>query len=301
MSGPIADELAGRRLGGVVLVLLGFTAFSTGGVILRFIETHDGWAILFWRSVPWALSIAVALAWRDRASPIRALRRAGPVAFGVGACVTGAAVGYIFAVQHTTVANVVFTFSATPFVTAVLGLLLLREPVASRTWAAIAAALAGIALMVGDGLGQGSWLGNLLALGASLSFAMMLILLRWAGQADTLPGAMWGGLISIAVGALLAEDLALSTSDLAWCAVFGTVNMSLGLALLTMGARHIRAAETALLGLAESVLAPIWVWLAVGEQPSALTLAGGTIVVAAVAIQALGAVVGGRRLSPARG
>jgi drug/metabolite transporter, DME family len=56
--------------------------------------------------------------------------------------------------------------------------------------------------------------------------------------------------------------------------------------LLTLGARLIPAAQVALITLLEVVLGPLWVWLAVGEEPTAATLAGGAIVVVAVVIQA---------------
>jgi drug/metabolite transporter (DMT)-like permease len=61
--------------------------------------------------------------------------------------------------------------------------------------------------------------------------------------------------------------------------------MGLGLAFLTMGARLLPAAEVALITLLEIVLGPLWVWLALSEHPSTATLVGGTIVVAAVALQ----------------
>ena len=57
--------------------------------------------------------------------------------------------------------------------------------------------------------------------------------------------------------------------------------------LLTLGARRLPAAETALLSLTETVLGPIWVWLAIDETPSLLTLAGGLIVMIAVVGHAL--------------
>jgi drug/metabolite transporter (DMT)-like permease len=155
------------------------------------------------------------------------------------------------------------------------------------------AALAGVLLMVGDGLEGGGWRGNLFALAAACSFATMLVLLRGAGQADMLPGSLWGAIISITVGALLAGDLVLGTSDLIWCAAFGTVNMTLKLVLLTQGARYLLAAETALLSLTESVLAPLWVWLVFAETPGPLTLVGGAVVFAAMVWQ----VVGDRRRS----
>ncbi|MFO1070980.1 MAG: DMT family transporter [Geminicoccaceae bacterium] len=276
-----------RHRGGVLLVFLSFVAFSTGGVILRFIDTDDGFAILFWRSVPWLAAMLLFVSWRNGWRLLGPMRHAGPSAVLVGLGVTGSACGYIFGVQLTTVANVVFTFSATPFLTALLARWLLGERVSTRTWIAIAAALTGIGLMVGDGLETGSWLGNLLALGASLSFSLTLIVLRRAGQSDMLPGTVWGGIISLLVGGLLAGDLGLSATDIAWCAAFGISNMTVGLVLLTLGARHVPAAETALLALTESVLAPIWVWLVFSEQPGPLTLAGGLVVLAAVAWRAL--------------
>jgi drug/metabolite transporter (DMT)-like permease len=145
--------------------------------------------------------------------------------------------------------------------------------------------------MVGGSLSGGHWIGNLLALGSSCSFAIVLVLLRRAGRVDMLPGALWGAIVSLSVGGLLAHDLWISPTDIGWAMAFGSVNMTLGLALVTLGARHVPAAETALIGLTESVLAPVWVWLFLAEDPGVLTLVGGTVVLAAVA----GQVIVGRR------
>ena len=46
-------------------------------------------------------------------------------------------------------------------------------------------------------------------------------------------------------------------------------------------------AEITLLMLLEVVAAPIWAWIGVGEVPAYLTLAGGTIVLIAVVVQAV--------------
>ena len=64
--------------------------------------------------------------------------------------------------------------------------------------------------------------------------------------------------------------------------------MGIGLAFLTIGARLIPPAQVAIISLLEVVLGPLWVWLAYDERPSAATLAGGAIVVAAVVVQAVG-------------
>ena len=68
----------------------------------------------------------------------------------------------------------------------------------------------------------------------------------------------------------------------------GTLLYRLGFALLTVGARLIPAAQVGLITLLEVVLGPLWVWLALDEQPSTLTLVGGAIVIVAIVIQTSG-------------
>ena len=85
-----------------------------------------------------------------------------------------------------------------------------------------------------------------------------------------------------------------SRSDVAVLAALGVGQMGIGLAFLTIGARLIPPAQVAIISLLEVVLGPLWVWLAYDERPSAATLAGGAIVVAAVVVQAVGGVPGGR-------
>ena len=63
----------------------------------------------------------------------------------------------------------------------------------------------------------------------------------------------------------------------------GCVQLSLGFFLFVRGAPHLSAAEVGLLTLLETVLAPIWVWIGFAETPGPATLAGGGIVIAALA------------------
>ena len=65
----------------------------------------------------------------------------------------------------TTVANALFIISAAPFITAVLGWIVLRERVRPMTWTAMTIALAGITLMFVNGIQSGRLLGNIVALG----------------------------------------------------------------------------------------------------------------------------------------
>jgi len=162
---------------------------------------------------------------------------------------------------------------------------------APGTFAAIAASVAGIGLMVGDGLVSGTVLGNLLALGACLCYSAALVAMRKGQSVDMLPAVCLAGLLAALVAAVVAlvvpvgaapAGLVVSGRDLGLAATLGVVQLGFQYILLTLAIRHVPAAEVALIGRASLVLAPIWVWLGVGEVPSGLTLAGGTVIFLAV-------------------
>src|SRR6266487_3473077 len=99
------------------------------------------------------------------------------------------------------------------------------------------------------------------------------------------PATCLSQLLVLLAAAPFARPDEIGAQDLALLVGLGVGQIGLGLIFLTIGARLIPAAEVALITLLEIVLGPIWVWIALSEQPSAATLAGGAIVLGAVAIQ----------------
>jgi drug/metabolite transporter (DMT)-like permease len=83
----------------------------------------------------------------------------------------------------------------------------------------------------------------------------------------------------------LATPSEIDAADLGWLAALGIGQIGLGFVLLTVGARLIPAAQVGLITQLEVVLGPLWVWLALDEKPSTLTLVGGVIVIVAIVIQ----------------
>ncbi|MCZ7597660.1 MAG: hypothetical protein M5U09_07875 [Gammaproteobacteria bacterium] len=99
---------------GVMLVLAGGFFLSMAGIMLRHVESADGWQILFYRSISFFVTLSLILALRYRTRTPAAFRAVG-VRGMVGAASLGiGSVCYIFAILHTTVANVVFIIGATP-------------------------------------------------------------------------------------------------------------------------------------------------------------------------------------------
>jgi len=95
-----------------------------------------------------------------------------------------------------------------------------------------------------------------------------------------------------ASGAVSLEDfnpgvLNLDHRQSLWMLVNGMIIMPLSYSLLALGPRYITAAEVALFLLLETALAPIWVWLAVGEKVAMPTLIGGGIILTTLLIHSI--------------
>ena len=276
-----------RHATGVALVLVAGVMLSLAGITLRHIESASGWQILFYRSLTFFVVVTLWLVFRYRARVVHAFVATGRPGLVVALSLGLGSACYVFALLLTTVANALFVIGSAPFMTAVLGWIVLRERVRPITWVAMVIALAGITLMFVNGIQSGRLLGNIVALGPPVSFAIMLVTLRRAGDRDMIPAICLGGLVGAALGFAMSDTFVLSGHDFALCLFLGVVQYMGGFVLITLGARYLPAAEVALLSLAETVLAPIWVWIGVGEVPALLTLAGGAIVLSAVVAQAV--------------
>lgn len=276
---------------GMVLVVLAGILWSSQGLIFRQIDSAGTWAVLFWRSIGMVPVLLAFLIWRAGGSPLPAIRAVGLAGVLGGIGLVGAFGGAIYSIQATTIANAVFLFAASPFLTALIGWAVLGERVRPETWAAMGVAMAGIFVMVRDGLEGGALAGNVAALLSALGFAVFTVSLRWRGLADTLPSVLLGGIFSIAVGALVAgqlgQTLAVPLPDALWSMAMGAGTLSGGMVLYTLGSRVVPAAELALLSNIEVMLAPLWVWLFLNETASAATFMGGAILLVAVTMNGL--------------
>ena len=274
---------------GVGLAVAAAVLWSCQGLIFRQIAVADPWAILFWRSVGMVPVVAAFVIWTGGARRLYAIGAAGVVgALGLILAFGGA----VYAIQSTSIANAVFLFSVSPFLTALLGWAVLGERVRGRTWASIGVAAVGIAVMVQGGLDRGALAGNLAALTSAAGFAVFTVTLRRGGLADPMPIVLLGGIFSLIAGAVMASvtgaALVVPGADLAWSLFMGAVTLAGGMVLYTLGSRVVPAAELTLISLLEVMLAPLLVWLVLGEGASRATMIGGVFVLAAVLMNASG-------------
>jgi drug/metabolite transporter (DMT)-like permease len=277
----VSSEPSGR-----LLVAAAAVCWSTGGLIARLVDT-DPWTTVLWRGLFCAAFLAGVTAWRAGRRTPDVFLGMGATGLAMAACFATASTCFIMALSRTSVANVLIIQSLSPFMAGLLGWAWMGERVAGRTWAAMGAALLGSAIMVSRYLyaetAPGSLGGDLLAFTVALAFAGATVLLRRNRHVQMLPAAALAAALTGAVASLSARPGAVDAGDLLLLAFFGAGQLGLGMILFTAGARRIPVAEAALIAVLESVLGPVWVWLALGENPGLPSLGGGAIVLAALA------------------
>jgi len=274
-------------LRGVGLVVLGGFFISQSGVLIGSLDNAGVWQVQFYRSIAAiaVLGSITLIRYRGRVARAFSTGRMAMLATGVFLAISN--LFYIGAFFHTRAASVFFIVSSQPFFAAIVGWLVLREPVRRVTWLAMTAALAGVGVMMWEGLGEGLLLGNLMALGAAVFFAGFGVSLRAGRHSDMVPGVMLASLLVCAISATQAGDFAISDHDLALCAYMGAFQVSASLVLYAAGAKYVPAAELMVLALVEVIIGPIWVWLILGEAPTLLGILGGAIVIGAVFVNAM--------------
>ncbi len=282
-TAAVTIEQSRRERRGQIYVALAAVAWSTAGVLQRQL-TLDTPTQVMGRAAFAGAALLAYVAVVERGRVVEAFRSVGIAGLAVAVCVAIASAGFIAALNHTSVARVLFILALAPVLAALLARVTLGEPITRRTVAAMALALVGVALMLGSP-GEGSLAGDGLSFVVALAFALMIVITRWRRDVSMAPATCLSQAILVVAFLPFASPGDIGGADLGWLAALGIGQIGLGFALLTVGARLIPAAQVGLITLLEVVLGPLWVWLALDERPSTYTLVGGAIVIVAIVIQ----------------
>ena len=287
----------GRRWVGPVLVLGSALMFSFSGVLTKAIDAGS-WTILGWRGVIGGVGIAGYVWFRRRHEPARSV-------FGLGwrgwllAAVGGiGSITFIHAFKNTFVANVSVIYATIPFVAALLERLVLGVAIRLRTLAAAGSSILGVVVIVGGSLGSPNLDGDAVALLMVVLNALYMVLIRTFASTDSVLASAASGPLLFAAGWFVADLTAVSAHDAVRLVTFGLV-FAAATVLWIEGTKLIPAAESGLLGSAETPIAIVMAWIILGEVPPIASGIGATIVLAAIVAHAWPDIASLRSQAPA--
>ncbi|QJQ96747.1 MULTISPECIES: DMT family transporter [Halomonadaceae] len=278
------------RQQGLLLTGGGALIMSPDALLIKLIALPDA-EILMWRGFLSALGFLLIVVARHRRGTWQAYRRCGWTGVAVALLFSMTTCGFVLGNQYTRAGNVLMILAGAPLIAAALSRVILKERLPRRTWLAIWLCMTGIALIVLDDAGVGSWLGNGFALLAATTLAINFTLCRTRPGVDMSPMLTFAGLI-VGIGAALVatSDVALampSPDRLLLVVLLCLVIVPCGVTLLQRGPLYLPAAEVGLLLLLEVVVGTLWAWWLLAERPTPVALLGGSLVLGTLTVKGL--------------
>ena len=269
---------------GLIITALGVLIISPDGLLTRLILV-DHWTLIFWRTLflSFGMWLIVNLTYPNRTwQKYKSMGRGDAMMVLIYAMGT---ISFIVAITHTSVANTLIILSTTPLFAAFIGWIFLSEPIPVRTWCAILLVGIGIFVISSDSDNQASSLfGDLAAMSGAFFLATGFTVVRRFPAISIFPVISTSGLLTALIILPLAQPFSVTQSDMGYLLIMGIYMLPVATALMYLGPKYIPAPEVGLMLLLESILGPIWVWLALGEQPGIRTFIGGAIILSTLAI-----------------
>ncbi|MEX3017023.1 DMT family transporter [Gymnodinialimonas hymeniacidonis] len=274
---------------GLGLATFGALVLTPDAMLMR-LSGMEGVQMLGWRSSLMGLVLlgVWAATSRQKRADLAASLSLGGMAIALCQAVNGAL--FTFGIVGYPVTPVLLGVATVPILSALLSWLLMGEATGRATWLTIGAVLAGLTVAIfgksgGVGFDTASLIGAAFGLGVALCLALSFVLIR---HHQTVPIPLAVGLGALAAGitglTMTGPVQSLDGITLWPIIVTGGLVLPISFYCLSLASRHTATANVSLLLLLETVLGPLWVWLAIGEAPTALMLVGGAIVVGSLAL-----------------
>jgi len=272
-----------EKVSPLLYVLAAAILWSTGGLFIKWTQL-SGLELSFYRSF-FALLI-VAFVTRREGFGLNKVSAAASLLYAV------LIILFVLATKKTTAANAIFLQYTAPVYLLIFEPLVYKEKFRLRDLITVLVCIGGMTLFFVGKLRPEDVVGNFLALASGVCFAAYFLLLRHstARLVNRASSAIYGNLLVVLVTAPwgLAALTSLDRHDTLSVIYLGVIQIGLAYTLFTVAmARGVRSLDAGIIGYAEPVLNPIWVFLVLGEKPSEWALLGGAIIIVAVIVHML--------------
>lgn len=197
---------------------------------------------------------------------------------------------FVVANKTTTAANAILLQYLAPVFTAILSVVVLKEHIRREQLLALVLTPVGMILLFMDRLSTGQLLGNCLALTSAFTFALMFIFTRMQKEANPLQSLMAAHAVTAAIALPVAAFLPvphITVAAIGSILVLGVVQIGLASLFFSYGIKRVSAVSANLIALIEPVFNPVWVFMVLGEAPTAKALVGGAVIIGSVTAASL--------------
>ena len=266
--------------------LLAFTAvmFITPDALFIRLSNLDTWGLVFYRGIIPFFTVFLGMLLIYKLNFFKILFSSGHHGLIYIVTFSLTNITFVVSIQNTNVANTLVMIATAPMISAILGLIFLKETPDRKTWISIIITFIGIIYIFFDSLKLGNFIGDILGFITAIGLAVGAVTIRSAKSKNLVPAAVIGKFFVASFALFFIESFALENRDLIIVPLMCILCVAIPFVLVTIAPRFIPAAEVNLFFLLETIIGPIWVWLIIKEEPSIETLQGGLIIITTIAI-----------------
>ena len=266
---------------GIALSLIGVLVITPDSLLIRLINIPS-WELLFYRGlIPFVLLFIFLLLYYKK-NFLHSLLITGLPGLFYAILVALGNITFVISIQNTNVANTLIMIALTPFTTAILSSIFLKEHPSQRMWFTIISCFFVVLFIFYDSYQGNRMLGDFFGLLTAILIGGSAVVVRYSKLVNFLPSLLIAKLLTLVLPILFIqsfpESLIIDLREFYLIIAMG-ICLFIALSCITLAPRYIPAYEVEIFFVLETILGPLWVWLIIHEQPTTKTLIGGICII----------------------
>ena len=266
---------------GLALSLIGVLLITPDSLLIRLIDIPS-WELLFYRGLIPFFCLFIALIIYYKKKFIHSLIITGFSGLLYAFLVALGNATFVLSIQNTNVANTLVMIALTPFATAVLSSVFLKEHPSKKMWLTIIACFIAILFIFYDSYQGDRLLGDFFGFLTAIFIGGSAVVIRYKKSIDFLPSLLIAKFFTILIPLIFINSVSnvmhINFEQLYLIILMG-IFLVIPLGCITIAPRFIPAYEVEIFFILETILGPMWVWLVINEQPTVKTIIGGVFII----------------------
>ena len=266
---------------GIALSLIGVLLITPDSLLIRLIDIPS-WELLFYRGLIPFFCLFIALIIYYKKKFIYSLIITGFSGLLYAFLVALGNATFVLSIQNTNVANTLVMIALTPFATAVLSSVFLKEHPSKKMWLTIIACFIAILFIFYDSYQGDRLLGDFFGFLTAIFIGGSAVVIRYKKSIDFLPSLLIAKFFTILIPLIFINSVSnvmhINFEQLYLIILMG-IFLVIPLGCITIAPRFIPAYEVEIFFILETILGPMWVWFFINEQPTVKTIIGGLFII----------------------
>ena len=266
---------------GIALSLIGVLVITPDSLLIRLIDIPS-WELLFYRGlIPFVLLFIFLLLYYKK-NFLHSLLITGLPGLFYAILIALGNTTFVISIQNTNVANTLIMIALTPFTTAILSSIFLKEHPSKRMWFTIISCFLVVLFIFYDSYQGNRIFGDFFGLLTAILIGGSAVVVRYGKLVNFLPSLLIAKLFTFVLPILFIQSFPQSLIiDLRefYLIIVMSICLFIALSFITLAPRYIPAYEVEIFFVLETILGPLWVWLVIHEQPTSKTIIGGMLII----------------------